>query len=444
MNLLHDFQKNWEEKQFGRKQLPVLLACSGGRDSMALAHLLLQSNIEFGIAHCNFQLRSKESDDDEQFVAQFAKANHVPFFAVRFDTSQVMEETKKGIQETARTLRYEWLEATRKDKGFGLLITAHHANDNAETLLINLCKGTGIAGIHGIKEMNGNIIRPLLFATREYINEYVIANQVAYREDSSNNSEKYLRNEVRHHILPPIEKAFPNAIHQINDSILRFAQSELVFRKEMDRQIRKLVQQRGEDVYVPVLKLMKSEVKETLCYELFSKYGFSSSQMPSILILANAESGKYVENSSYKIIKDRSFLIITPKKEVGTLFHLVEQFPAKIITEEGVFTFALAHENNVVVDNDTVALIDMAQITQPLIIRRWRTGDYFYPLGMGMKKKKLSRFLIVRKITLHEKERIWVLESNKRMVWVAGQRLDERFKIKPTTTQMLKVTFLPA
>jgi tRNA(Ile)-lysidine synthase len=442
MNELQKFQANWKCKHFSKKQKPVLLACSGGRDSMVLAQILLQLRIDFGIAHCNFQLRGNESDDDELFVKDYALQNNLPFFSTSFNTKQVAADNKKGIQETARELRYQWLEEIRRKHNFGFIATAHHANDNVETLLINLFKGTGLSGLHGIREVNGNIIRPLLFATRENINEFISTNHISFREDSSNSSEKYLRNDLRLNIIPKIEKTFPNAILQVSESIFRFAQAEMLYKKTIEKQIKKLVQQRGDDVYIPVLKLLKSDVKETLVYEIFSGYEFNAAQVAPIVLLASAESGKFIENEQYKIIKDRDFLILTQKKETSSQFYIVEQFPSSFQTIEGKFSICLSEENNIV-DDSNIALIDFKELEIPLIIRRWRSGDYSYPLGMGMKKKKLSRFFINQKIPLNEKEKMWVFESNKRIVWVAGLRLDERFKIKPSTTKVLRVVFKP-
>ncbi len=442
MNLLKAFQNNWRQKVFGNSQQPVLLACSGGRDSMALAHLMLLSKIEFALAHCNFQLRGNESDGDEQFVKSFATTHNIPFFNAHFNTQTISTESKKGIQETARNLRYEWLEMIRKEHGFSFIATAHHANDNVETLLINLFKGTGLAGLHGIKEVNGNIIRPMLFAPRADINDFVSTHQISYREDSSNSSEKYLRNDVRLNIIPSIEKTFPNAVLQMNASIQRFAQAEILYQKSVEKQLSKLLQMRGNDVYIPLLKLLKTEACEAIFYELFSKYGFSSAQIPAVLQLAEAESGKWMESDAFRLIKDRACLIITQKKKEESSFHLIEDFTEEIVTLEGVFSFKKEDKRASILEEKNIALVDADKLEPPLILRRWRMGDYFYPFGMGMKKKKLAKFFVDQKIPIHEKEKIWVLESNKHIVWVAGHRLDERFKVRDTSKNILNISFV--
>lgn len=439
MDLLTQFQKNWNGKAFVHKNQQVLLAISGGVDSMVLAYLFLHSGIKFGVAHCNFQLRGNDADLDELLVMEWSKQNAIPFYATRFETQKLSQEWKMGIQETARKLRYDWLETIRVNNQYAYLVTAHHANDNVETLLMNLFKGTGISGLHGIQEKHQQIIRPLLFASKNDIQEYAKQENIAYREDVSNSSDKYLRNAVRLHIIPTVEKYFPQAIQQVNESIQRFSQVEMLYRKEVERQIKKLVEQRGKDLYIPVLKLLKMEAKEAVCYELFVQYGFSAAQIPQVIQLASSESGHYMESESHKIIKDRDFLIITPQDTEQTDFISITTLPSKVELEDCSFHLHKVQTDATINASSTFASIDLDKITLPLTLRRWRTGDYFYPLGMGMKKKKLSKFFIDQKIPLHEKEKIWVLESDKKILWVAGMRLDERFKIKPTTKHILQV-----
>ncbi|HRO42477.1 MAG TPA: tRNA lysidine(34) synthetase TilS [Flavipsychrobacter sp.] len=438
MNLFEEFKSNWKRKSFARKEQSILLAVSGGSDSMVMCELFLKAEIKFGIAHCNFQLRSKDADEDETFVANWARKNNILFFSTRFETEKISKEWKKGIQETARDLRYEWLEKIRSENNFHFIATAHHANDNVETLLINLFRGTGMSGLHGIPEKNGKIIRPLLFATKENLKKHVSENEISYREDASNASDKYLRNAVRLHLLPVVEQYFPNAIEQMTDSINRFAQAEILYKKEINRQLKKLTETRGKDIYIPVLKLKKTESLETICYELFSPFGFSASQITQVIHLADAASGKFVSSATHRVIKNRDFLIITQKQHSNTDFICVSEFPCTIETENSVFHFSIIDKPTAFSSEANIACIDLEK-TDQLILRKWRLGDYFYPLGMGMKKKKLSRFFIDQKIPLHEKEKVWVLESDKKIVWVAGMRIDERFKIKPTTQKVLKV-----
>lgn len=410
---------------------------------MVLAHLCLEAGLSFGIGHCNFSLRGAESDGDEQFVRDWALSHNIPFYSTRFDTASIAEELKTGIQETARKLRYDWLEHIRSGNGYASIATAHHAQDNAETLLINLFRGTGISGLHGIPERNGRIIRPLLFAAGTDIDAYVAEKNIAFREDSSNSSDKYLRNALRMHILPVAEQYFPGVVQNLNSSIGRFAQAEQVYRKAMDKMLAKLKDNRGGEVYIPVLKLLKTAPLETTIYELFQPYGFGPAQVDEIFKLAISSSGKFMESDTHRLIRDRNFLILTAKKAPDTGFYLVDNVPGKLTAGKHEFSFSL-HEKPVTITPDSnVAFIDADMLQYPLILRKWRTGDYFYPLGMGMKKKKLSRFFIDQKIPLHRKEEIWVLEDHKRIVWVAGLRLDERYRVDESTKKLLKVTMSP-
>lgn len=436
------FIDNWQKK-FAKVSQPVLLAVSGGVDSMVLAHLMHRSGISFAIGHCNFQLRGADADGDQQFVKAWAEKQGVPFHTVSFDTHAAMDAFGTGIQETARKLRYDWLLELCSASGYGALLTAHHANDNAETLLINLFKGTGISGLHGIPERNGIVIRPLLFASRSEIVAYASEYAVAYRDDASNASDKYLRNAVRHHVIPAIETVFPDAVEQLNQSIRRFSQAELLYDKAIAAERKKLLEQRGRDFYVPVLRLKHRQPLETICYELFRPFGFTSLQAGQIVRLIDSESGHYLQSGSHRIIKDRNFLIVTALRATDADLLLVEQFPATVDVADGRFSFRMVDAPASLAADETVAYVDADVLDMPLKIRRWKTGDYFYPFGMGMKKKKISRFLIDKKVPLHEKEQLWVLESNRRIVWLAGMRADERFKVKAGKRQVLKIEFRP-
>ncbi len=441
MDLLKEFTAHLQRRQLTHRSQRTLLATSGGIDSMVMADLFLKAGLPFAVAHCNFQLRGADADKDEALVKEWAEKNDIPFYHIRFDTQQKAEEWKKGIQETARILRYEWLDELRIANGFAAIATAHHANDNVETLFINLFKGTGMAGLHGIPVRNGNIIRPLLFAQRSDIEQYARDNNIAWRDDVSNASDKYLRNAVRHHIMPVVNEWFPNATQHISDSIRRFAEAEILYRSAVEREIKKLAEKRGRDVYIPVLKLQQAQPLETICYELFHPYGFSSAQVPHIIGLFESETGHYIHSETHRIIKNRDFLVVTSQQPQQADIITIEAVPCNIETPEGHFHFSIKKTAAGIPANDHTAYIDMKRITFPLILRRWKQGDYFYPLGMGMKKKKLSKFFIDSKVPLHRKESIWVLECDSRIAWIAGMRLDERFKIKPSTGEVLCVEF---
>jgi tRNA(Ile)-lysidine synthase len=443
MILLEQFKDHWKAKGYVTPGVTVLLAVSGGEDSMVMADLFLKSGITFAVAHCNFRLRGKDADLDEKLVHDWCAANNIKFHSVQFDTKQKSQEWKKGIQETARILRYEWFELTRAHYKYARIVTAHHANDNIETLLINLFKGTGISGLHGILPENGKIIRPLLFATKEMISAYSGANDIVFREDASNASDDYLRNAVRHNVVPAVQQWFPNGIANANESIERFAQAEILYKKAIEQERKKLIEKRGKDHYIPILKLRKRDPLETICYELLLPFGFSSAQVPHIIQLMSSESGHYVSSDSHRIIRNRDFLIITALPAVGADLILVEAAPCTIDTGKYVFSFSIQPKPKVIPADPNTACLDMRHIEFPLSLRTWKTGDYFYPLGMKMKKKKVSRLLIDEKVPLHEKERIRILECSKRIAWVSGIRIDERFKIKDATEEVLVVKCVP-
>ena len=440
MDLEKRVHQYWQKNHFPDKTKTVLVAVSGGRDSMALATLLHESGCRIALAHCNFQLRGADSDLDQQLVGNWAQQRNIRLHTIAFDTQKAMEEHHTGIQETARKLRYDWFHAIIEEFEYAAVATAHHAQDNAETLLINLCKGTGIAGLHGIPPRNGLIIRPLLSASQEEINNYVAEKQIPYREDVSNASVKYLRNAVRHQVLPVLESVFPGVVSRLNENTIRFRQAEDIYREAIGAKTKKLIEQRGADFYIPILKLRKEIALETVCFELLSPFGFTPAQVPEILKLLQSESGHYISSATHRLIRNRMFLVITEHQTEGTDLILMEQLPASIRTADASFTFRAVPFNNKTTGHEAnEASIDLDKVTLPLVLRRWRTGDYFYPLGMGMKKKKVSRFLIDQKVPLHQKERLWVLESERKIIWIAGMRIDERFKLTASSVNVLQI-----
>ncbi len=406
---------------------------------MVLAHLFLHTGVPFSVAHCNFKLRGAESDGDELLVMTWCETNNITFHATHFDTKGIAKEWKKGTQETARDLRYVWFKNLCEEYSYSKIATAHHGNDNVETMLINLFKGTGIAGMHGILPDNGIIIRPLLFAQKEEIMTFVAQNNIQYREDASNASNDYLRNAVRHKLIPAINELFPDSVTRVNESITRFAEVEQIYKKGIEKERKRLLEKRGQDFYIPVLKLKNTTPLNTVVYELISAFGFTALQVGQVVDLINAESGRYVTSASHRIIKNRDFLIITTIPAETTDIILVEQFPCVVETDKKRFSFSLVDKPSEIDKNATVAYIDAKLIELPILLRKWKTGDYFYPIGMNMKKKKVSRVLINEKVPLHEKEHIFVLENQKKIMWLAGFRLDERFKIKETTEKVLRV-----
>ena len=439
MNLLQHFCEQWKARQFVLPGQGVLLAVSGGADSMVMADLFLKGGIPFAVAHCNFGLRAEASELDEQLVADWCRVRAITFHRAQFETKSKSEEWKKGIQETARILRYEWFETVRKEHGYAKVVTAHHANDNVETLLINLFKGTGIGGLHGILKENGNVIRPLLFASKDMLADYAMENNIVYREDASNDSDDYLRNAVRHNVVPMVQQWFPNAVTSVNESIERFGEAEVLYRKAIERERKKLMERRGNDYYVPVLKLRHREPLATIVYELLYPFGFSPAQLPHVLNLLNSASGHYVSSNTHRVIRNRDFLVVTTVPAETADLILVEGAPSVVDTGKYRFSFSIEPKPSKIPADPNVACLDANEMTFPLVLRKWKLGDYFYPFGMKMKKKKVSRLLIDAKVPIHEKEEVRILECSKRIAWVSGLRPDERFRVKETTEQVLVV-----
>ncbi|GAA4459712.1 tRNA lysidine(34) synthetase TilS [Nemorincola caseinilytica] len=439
-DLLAQFRTHWHSAFAALGGKPVLLAVSGGVDSMALLQLFIDSSIPFAVAHCNFGLRGAASDLDEVLVRDRCLQAGVVCHITRFATKEMAAEWKKGTQETARILRYEWFGDLQQEFGYVRTVTAHHANDNVETLLMNLFRGTGIQGLHGILPDNGKLVRPLLWATREQIMEYAVANNITWRDDESNASDDYLRNAIRHNVIPEVQKLFPGMVDNVNGSIGRFAEAEQLYNKAVKAEIVILIEKRGSDHYIAIRKLRHRTPLATICYELLQPFGFTAAQIPQAMALLDAGAGKYMTSGTHRVIRDREFLVITALAPADADMIQVEGAPCTIDTDRYSFSFAIKDVPASIPADKDVAYIDAGAITFPLLLRRWRTGDHLYPLGMGMKKKKVSRLLIDLKVPLHEKEHVWVLECNKRIVWIAGIRPDERFKVRPSTRQVLVVT----
>jgi tRNA(Ile)-lysidine synthase len=440
MNLLQKFQENWKDHF---PQLPVgnwhlLLAVSGGVDSVVLTDLVFEAGFSFSIAHCNFNLRGEESERDEGFVRSLGEKYGIEVLVKRFDTSGYAAGNKVGIQEAARELRYDWFKELLNEKRAHLL-TAHHSDDNVETVLFNIFRGTGINGLHGILPIQGKIIRPLLFASRDEILHYAKEKQLNWVEDSSNASSKYTRNYIRHEVLPMLKQIFPAVTENINQGIERWREGEELYHQALTFHKKRLLEFKGNEVHIPLLKLQQSSPLKTVTYEIIKDYGFTSAQTPEVIDLFESESGKYVVSATHRILRNRKWLIIAPLQTTEAQNILVDEGTGKIQFAEGTLAFDAAGNHQLSGDS-SIATVDASSIHFPLLLRKWKQGDYFYPLGMR-KKKKLSRFLIDQKVSMIDKEKVWVLESNQRIVWVIGHRIDDRFKITPATRKTLQFTF---
>ncbi len=419
----------------------LLVACSGGLDSIVLCDLLHRKGYRFAIAHCNFQLRGQESERDEAFVRSIAEAYGVGSFFEAFETERIATERRQSIQVAARALRYAWFYSLL-DERYPLLLTAHHADDNMETVLMNFFKGTGISGLHGILPKKDKTVRPLLFARKEALLQYAKEQHLGWVEDSSNASDKYTRNFFRHQVLPLVEQAIPNAAGNLLANIERMKEVEIVYTQSMAQQKQKLLEYKGNEVHIPVLKLAKTQPLNSIVYEIIKEFGFSSHQVPDAVALLQAETGRYLASSTHRLIKNRNWLILASIQSTEAMNILIEEKEVFVAFEEGGLAInRLAEGEHLSISNDNrIACLDIKQVKFPLLLRKWKAGDYFYPLGMP-KKKKIARFLIDQKVSKTGKEKIWVIESDKKILWVIGYRIDDRFKITASTKKILKLAW---
>lgn len=413
----------------------LLLAVSGGIDSIVLVQLFNQLGYEIAIAHCNFGLRGEESDGDEQFVRNLAVKDGIPVFVNHFDTKQYAESNKISIQVAARELRYNWFAEVMQGHGYDHLLTAHHADDSAETFLINFTRGTGIEGLLGIPQQNGNIVRPLLPFTREEIEAYANDNDIQWREDSSNASDKYLRNKLRHHVLPLLKELNPSFSQSFAQTIENLRQIQAIAADAAALVYEKVVTVKNGQERIDILKLLAHENYKAYLYQWFGKYGFTA--WDDIHDLLNAQSGKFVLSGTHRLLKDREVLILEPlKADSGTVFEI------KSISEKTTQPIDLRLDlvgdmepnptkNMIFVDNELIKF--------PLFVRRWQEGDYFCPLGMNGLSKKVSKFFKDEKMSLSDKENTWLLCTGNDIIWVIGRRADDRFKVTTQTTQILKI-----
>ena len=427
-----------EKALFGPEE-KVLLAVSGGIDSMVLLHLFNQAGFSFGVAHCNFGLRGEDSDADEAFVKKSAKKYKVPVYTEQFETAAFAEREKISIQMAARVLRYEWFGKLLRTEGYAYVATAHHLNDTVETVLLNLTRGTGIAGLHGILPKNGQVIRPMLFADKETLYEYVVENQLVWREDASNETNEYGRNLVRNEVVPLLKGLNPNLEETLAHTTERVGAVERVFAARVDALRQAAVRTDGEVHYLslPVLRGEPEPVIEL--YELLKNYHFNYAQALDVAAALDAEPGKRFDSPTHTLVKDRDQLVITPKPlapfQTGKLEGGQPSFENEVLKLAAQTLPAAGYK---ISTSPRVAALDLQTLKFPLRIRRWKEGDWFCPLGMTS-KKKISDFLIDEKVPLNLKERVWVLLSGDSIAWIIGHRIDNRFKITDKTEQVYQV-----
>nr|WP_321236428.1 tRNA lysidine(34) synthetase TilS [uncultured Psychroserpens sp.] len=436
--MLDKFKSHIENNLQFLTESRVLIAISGGLDSVVLTYLCHQLEMDITLAHCNFNLRGNESDDDETFVLDLADTLNLEVFVESFDTTAYAKSQKLSTQMAARDLRYNWFFSLVESLNFDYILTAHHTDDNLETFLINLTRGTGLNGLTGIPEINDTIVRPLLPFSRGDIEAYAKTYGLKWREDSSNTSDKYLRNKLRHHVIPVLKETntelfqnFKRTLEHLNDTADIVAESLNAFEKRAIDSIE------DHQIKFKISEFKKSNNAKAYLFELFKDYGFT--EWNDVVNLLDAQSGKQVLSKTHRLIKDRAHLILTDiddfelEKE-----HIdINAIDKKIQTPFGILFFDEA--DTIFKTSKACIFVDKDKLKFPLRLRHWREGDAFHPQGMNG-KKKLSKYFKDEKLSLLDKEKVWLLTSDDTIVWVIGMRGDERFKVTDHTAHILKIT----
>lgn len=439
----HEFHSYLGKNDWFQNQEKGLVAVSGGRDSMVLCHLLLALKLEFGIGHCNFQLRGEESDEDQKFVKAFALEQGIPYFTANFDTEAFATEKKVSTQVAARDLRYEWLEKTRREENYDYILTAHHLNDSLETLLYNLSKGTGIRGLHGIPPQNGKIIRPLLFATRDDINTYTQVESIRFREDSSNSSTKYQRNLIRQEVVPVLKQINPSLEKTFGENISRFQEVEWLYEYAVNDLKQKLVTIDDDCWKIDFSGLANEAAKVSILFEWLRPYSFHPDQIEQVFAKNKTQSGRLFLSPSHELLVDRQQLILRPKQSTKDEEIIVSIDCENVALPEGTLKLNIFDKAPYSFPNDpNIAYFDFNALKFPLRLRRWQAGDSFQPFGMDGHHQKLQDYFNNAKLSRFEKEKVWILESGGMICWVIGYRFDERFRVGDSTGQVLKAQWL--
>jgi len=429
----------------------LLIAVSGGIDSVVLTHILHSLKFSIFLAHCNFQLRGKDSAKDEIFVTELAKQLKIPCATIKFDTENFAIEKGISTQMAARELRYNWFQEIMQENELDYIVTAHHKDDIIETVLINLTRGTGLDGLTGIPEINGSIVRPLLSFSRSEILIYATKNKIQWREDQSNSSIKYVRNKIRHKVVPFLKELNPNLLDTLTNTLENLKGSQQIVQDSIEKIREEITVVNNKEIHFNIEKLKSLSNPKVYLYELLKAYKFT--EWNDVTALLEAQSGKQVFSETHRLLKDRDVLILSKisnsKKTVA--YQIPENtskitVPIKLKFKSIDIPFDTKnHQNKVfeelVFDKPNTISINYNKLQFPLIIRKYEKGDYFFPIGLKG-KKKLSKFFKDEKMSLLEKENTWVLcTSDNSIIWVIGRRLDERFKVTKTTSKMLKVKF---
>jgi len=436
--MLEQFEHYRQSEKLFLRNDNILLAVSGGIDSVVMLDLFISMGYNISVAHCNFRLRGKESDGDEEFVEKLCRKTGIKLYLKKFNTDEYASEKGISIQMAARDLRYQWLTELKEKEGYDYISTGHNLNDSIETIIINLTRGTGINGLTGINPKSGFIIRPVLFATRQMIQEYAENNNLKYREDSSNLQTKYTRNKIRHGVIPILEQINPSVLHSINETAGYLKSANIIYEHAIEKEKQKIISHEKKTASLKITDLKNLIPAETWIYEIFHGWNFGKHQIGDILNLINADTGKQLFSESHVLTKDRDKIIITSLEKRADKEFIIsssDDFNNNPLIER---IEIIPGKNITINDDPSYAYVDASLIQYPMRLRKWKQGDYFYPLGMKG-RKKISDFLIDLKISLPEKENVYVLEMNSTIIWIVGFRIDDRYKVTHETDEVLVI-----
>lgn len=433
--MLKDLKKHIESKLNFLNQGKLLIAISGGIDSVVLTHLCHTLKLNIALAHCNFNLRGTESDADEDFVLQLAEHLDLEVFVQRFDTEDYAKANKCSIQMAARELRYDWFGDLSEQLQFDYILTAHHTDDDLETFLINFTRGTGLDGLTGIPEINAKFIRPLLGFSSIDIEVYAKENHIKWRDDSSNKSVKYLRNKLRHEVIPILKEINPSLLNSFQSTLSNLNDSADIVKESVNAVLKRAIDTIDErHIAFKISEFKKVNNPKAYLYEVFKDYGFM--EWNDVEGLLDAESGKQVFSSTHRLIKNRKELLLSEINLEASETISVSENNKQIKTPFGVLFFDEA--DALFGKRTNVIFVDKKALSFPLTIRKYQKGDVFYPLGMTG-KKKVSKYFKDQKFSLLDKENTWLLCSENKIVWVINRRADNRFKVTPKTEKILKI-----
>jgi tRNA(Ile)-lysidine synthase len=415
----------------------VLVALSGGMDSVLMAWLFNAAGFDFGIAHCNFQLRGDEANSDQEFSRRLAEKLNVSFHTINFDTQKHANEQKLSVQMAARELRYQWFEQVRQQAGYDVVALAHHQNDTIETILLNLVRGTGVAGLHGILAKNGNLIRPMLFLTREDIQRNIQENGFEYVEDSSNLSAKYARNKIRLEVVPKLKELNPALEQTFERNLRHFKELEVLLQEKLSSLKKELFVYKDEEIHLPLKDVRGLFPQHLLLYGLLQDFGFNQSTVDDIISSLDKHSGRVFESGEFLLVLDRQNLILTPKTAKAMKPIIINKSDEE--AHFGNYRIAILHDDSplVIKGNPFSVSLDALKVSFPITLRSWEQGDWFKPLGMKT-KKKVSDFFVDQKIPLHNKADIPLfINGNGDIMWIGGYRPDERYKVDENTKKVV-------